>query len=82
MAKHVYLVVDCSTPLCGTMCVLRYEGLYEGAKELVKTSSTEFDYQCAKCGQTRRYRIEETRIELFDSAPVPEWPNGIPPMRN
>lgn len=82
MAKHVYLVVDCATQLCGTLGVLRYEGLNEGHKELVEISPTEFDYQCANCGQTWRYRIEETRTELFDSAPVPEWPNGIPPIRN
>ena len=82
MAKHVYLVVDCVTPLCGTMGVLRYEGLYEGHKELVKTSPTEFDYECPNCHQTHRYRIDQTRIELFDSAQVPVWPNGVPPIRH
>ena len=82
MAKHVYLVVNCTTPLCGAMCVLRYEGLYEGSKELVRTSPTEFLYECSECGQSRRYLIAETRVELFDSAPVPEWPNGIPPIRH
>jgi hypothetical protein len=70
MAKHVYLMVNCKTDGCETPCMLRYYGLYEGQRELVKDGPDHFLYECAACRQTHRYTLEEARMELFDY-PIP-----------
>jgi len=62
--------------------MLKYYGVYEGQLEMSELFTTGFSRGCGECGQTYRYELEETKMQLFDFGPLPGWKSAFGPELN
>lgn len=66
---YVYLKVDCKTPDCNTVCVLKFLGPYFGQGRISDLIPEGFDYQCDSCHGTHRYQRSDVVPIVLDNPP-------------
>ena len=79
MPDHLYVVVDCKTRGCKNVLALQYQGADTRQIAIGEETPTGLWYQCAKCGQTHHYDLDESRIERFPFPPPVGWKNSWGP---
>ena len=70
---HIYLVVTCRTPGCGTQAAVRYHGILKDQLDMSGVPNKTFTHECARCHQRHEYTTADTEIESFDFPPPPGW---------
>ena len=72
MVKNVYLVVECLTPRCGQVCLIKYLGRFQEGKPIDElVPATGFYCECQTCGKTHRYTRDDVYPLKSDDPPPP-----------
>jgi len=69
MAKHIYLALNCKTPGCRTMNLVKYIGPDSGQSDIMANPPTGFVFECGRCGRSHPYQIDDLFPTKTDSAP-------------
>lgn len=79
--QHWYLCVECKTPDCHELMVLRHIGTHldfpNGPEGLDVSLPAPYELVCGKCRQTHDYRLSDVEPQLLDAAPPPGFQNRV-----
>ena len=77
MSEHLFLAVTCNTPGCTTGCIVKYLGPYAGQPEIEELAPEWFEYRCAECKRTHRYKRAELYPVVRDHPPPAGFENAF-----
>ena len=74
MADHPYLALDCKSPECDAITLLKYFGDYEEQPEdIIIEFPGDMELGCLRCGQIHFYKEQETRLVILPGPPPEGW---------